>query len=410
MTEAPGPTPERRPLLTVVEARAAIGGFCGFLVGIGLGRFGYPPLIPAMIEGGWASVAGAYSAGAFLLAGYVVGAVLANPMIHRLGLRTTIYVAALIIVWACASSVVALPEPIFSGLRAMAGFGGGMLTIALPPAFTAMVPIASRARVGGVAFAGVGAGFVLSGTLVPALALISLEAAWIGVTALVAVAAILCLLTLRTAPQHIADEPNVAVGRIRSRAFAGLAVLYAAVALGNTPTTVFLVDHVARNLDYGLTIGGAVWVAMGLAAVAGPLLSGFLVERIGFANSIRTACAAMGVATLTAGLTTDAFAVGACGMIILGFLMAYGAFVAGRVREIVGPRAFTKAWALLTVLAGVGQALSTGAFGVLKTTPGGTVLMFLIAAALFFAGLALELAMARSARRSADQPLRPEPS
>jgi predicted MFS family arabinose efflux permease len=403
--------PNRRPLLTVIEARAAIGGFCGFLVGIGLGRFGYPPLIPAMIEGGWASVAGAYSAGTLLLAGYVIGAVLANPMIHRLGLRTTIYVAALLIVWACASSVVALPEPVFSALRGLTGLGGGLLTIALPPAFTSMAPAESRARVGGVAFAGVGAGFVLSGTLVPALALIGLEAAWGGITALVAAAAIVCLLTLRMTPQRIADEqPHVTVGRIRSRAFLGLALLYGAVALGNTPTTVFLVDHVARTLDHGLTIGGAVWVAMGGAAVVGPLLSGFLVERVGFAHSIRIACAAMGAATLTAGLTNDAIAVGACGMIVLGFLMAYGAFVAGRVREIVGPRAFTQAWALLTVIAGIGQAASTGAFGVLKAMPGGALLMFLIAATLFFAGLAIEIAMARSARQPVDQPLRPEPS
>ena len=35
----------------------AIAGFCGLLICVGMGRFGYPPLIPSMVEAGWAAPA-----------------------------------------------------------------------------------------------------------------------------------------------------------------------------------------------------------------------------------------------------------------------------------------------------------------------------------------------------------------
>ena len=44
--------------------RAAVRGFCALLVGTGLGRFGYPPLIPLLIRDGWFTAAQADYPGA----------------------------------------------------------------------------------------------------------------------------------------------------------------------------------------------------------------------------------------------------------------------------------------------------------------------------------------------------------
>jgi len=57
------------------ELRAALAGLCATLVGIGLARFAYAPLLPALIQGGWFTPAEAAYLGAANLLGYLAGAV-----------------------------------------------------------------------------------------------------------------------------------------------------------------------------------------------------------------------------------------------------------------------------------------------------------------------------------------------
>src|SRR5579859_7476327 len=55
----------------------AAAGLIALLVGIGLSRFGYPPLIPALVGAGWFNAGQADYLGAANLVGYLVGAALA---------------------------------------------------------------------------------------------------------------------------------------------------------------------------------------------------------------------------------------------------------------------------------------------------------------------------------------------
>ena len=65
-----------------VWLRLAIGGGATLLVGMGIGRFSYTPLIPAIILDGALTEAQAGYVGAFNLGGYLVGA-LCVPMLRR---------------------------------------------------------------------------------------------------------------------------------------------------------------------------------------------------------------------------------------------------------------------------------------------------------------------------------------
>ena len=56
---------------------ATLAGLCAVLVGIGLARFAYTPLIPALIDAQWFTAAEAAYLGAANLAGYLAGALLA---------------------------------------------------------------------------------------------------------------------------------------------------------------------------------------------------------------------------------------------------------------------------------------------------------------------------------------------
>src|SRR3546814_17514582 len=64
----------------VAARRAVFAGLCASLVGVGLARFAYTPLIPALIDAGWFAPADAAYLGAATLSGYVAGALLARRM------------------------------------------------------------------------------------------------------------------------------------------------------------------------------------------------------------------------------------------------------------------------------------------------------------------------------------------
>jgi MFS family permease len=64
---------------------SAMAGLCASLVGLGLARFAYTPLIPALIAAKWFSPAEAVYLGAANLAGYLAGALIARELGSRAG-------------------------------------------------------------------------------------------------------------------------------------------------------------------------------------------------------------------------------------------------------------------------------------------------------------------------------------
>src|SRR5580765_2520702 len=64
-------------------SRATLSGFSAGLVGIGLARFAYTPLLPAIIDAHWFAPNVATYLGAANLAGYLAGAVLERRISRR---------------------------------------------------------------------------------------------------------------------------------------------------------------------------------------------------------------------------------------------------------------------------------------------------------------------------------------
>ncbi len=60
--------------------RGAISALVALLIGIGLARFAYTPLLPALVERGWFTGSEAAYLGAANLAGYLAGALLAGRL------------------------------------------------------------------------------------------------------------------------------------------------------------------------------------------------------------------------------------------------------------------------------------------------------------------------------------------
>src|SRR6185369_5390536 len=70
--------------------RSIFAALCASLVGIGLARFAYTPLIPPLIEAHWFAANDVLYLGAANLVGYLVGAVGGRPLTSRLSARRTL--------------------------------------------------------------------------------------------------------------------------------------------------------------------------------------------------------------------------------------------------------------------------------------------------------------------------------
>jgi predicted MFS family arabinose efflux permease len=384
--------------------RAAIAGLCATLVGIGLARFAYTPLIPALIAAGWFAPAQAAYLGAANLAGYLAGALLARRMAQHASaaaaLRTNMLLATAAF-FACAAP---LPFWWFFIWRFAAGTAGGVLMVLAAPTMLARVPPARRGVVGGAIFTGVGLGIAASGTLVPLLLRAGLSATWCGLGAL---AFTLTIVAWRSWPvERTRTSVAAAVSRRSPWRFGpalnALLVEYALNAFALVPHMVFLVDFLARGLGRGIDVGSRYWVLFGIGAVAGPLITGHVADRIGFARALRLAFVVQAAAVALPAVAVGSGALALSSLVVGAMVPGIVPLVLGRVHDLTPPddQARQAGWTFATVAFALGQATAAYGFSFLfARTGGGHTALFALGAAALMLALAIDLAAARSARR-----------
>ena len=392
---APAPDPGRARPGGPLPQHLILAGVAASLVGIGLARFAYTPLIPILIGEGWFSAEHAFYLGAANLAGYLAGALLAPALVRKVGaracLRAMMVLASLSFV-ACATP---LSFAWFFVWRFAAGLAGGALMVIAAPSILPHVPLQSRGRASGLIFTGVGLGVVLSGTLIPWLIGAGLPVTWLALGAAAGV------LTVATWSAWPAEAPRAAapapVPAAPARALRILYVQYGLSAAGLVPHMVFLVDFVVRGGSLGFLAGAIVWVAFGLGALAGPFTLGALADRWGFSATLRASFAVQVVA-IGVLAATDHYAVVLVSATLAGaFTPGIVPLVLGRVREILAatPQRQQMAWSRATASFAVMQAAGAYGFAFLFALTGAYDLLFLLAAGCVAAALGLDLAAGR---------------
>jgi predicted MFS family arabinose efflux permease len=386
--------------------RATLSGVCANLVGIGLARFAYTPLIPALILAGWFSPAQAAYLGAANLGGYLAGALLARPLAARVAPATLLRAAMLLTAASFPASAYPLSFAWFFAWRFAAGFGGGALMVVAAPVILQHAPVRQRGIVAGVMFAGVGLGIAASGTLVALLLRYGLAATWnvLGIVALLLTA--VAWNGWPQAAEREAATPVSAPPRMRpGAALTALHIGYGLGAVGLVPPMVFLVDFIARANHLGLEAGAHYWTLFGIAAIAGPVLLGSVADRIGFHPTLRATFILDAGALVLLALTSHPAAL-ALSVIVLGASVpGVVPLAVGRVHELVHVEMERRrAWTICTVAFAVGQAVAAYGFSYLfAKTSGAYVLLFGIGAGAFALALLIDLAVAIAARR-ASQP------
>lgn len=374
---------------------SAAAGLCASLVGLGLARFAYTPLIPALIAAKWFTPAEAVYLSAANLAGYLAGALIARDLGARVGsvwaLRGMMVLAAV----TCFACAVPISFIWFFGFRFLAGISGGVIMVLAATAILPHTAPSKRGLIGGVIFAGVGLGVAASGTLVPLLLQQGIKQAWYGLGVL---SAVLTLISWKAWPAevpaaHAAAEQPVAHS-VRSPLVIALCVEYGLNALALVPHMVFLVDYVARGLGQGIATGSYYWVLYGIGAVIGPLLTGHLADRAGFAAALRAAFLIEAVAVALPAVANSPAALIVSSLIVGGFTPGIVPLVIGRIHELIPHSAASQrsAWAQATTTFALFQAAGAYGLSYLFAQSGGDyALLFVIGAAGVAVALAIEL-------------------
>jgi predicted MFS family arabinose efflux permease len=373
-----------------------ISAFCASLVGIGLARFAYTPLLPAVVDAHWFQASAAAYLGAANLAGYLAGALLGRPLSSRMPIAAAL--RGMMLIAAASFFACALPLSFvwFFIWRFASGFSGGALMVLAAPMVLSHVPAARRGVASGVIFMGVGAGVAASGTLVPLLLQQSLRETWLGLGALALLLTVVAWRGWPAEAAHTQQHANVAkyAHPPRSGALRALQAVYALNAAGWVPHMVFLVDFVARGLGKGVDVGADYWVLFGIGATVGPVLSGHLADRAGFGPALRLALflQACAVAVPTFGLG-EAWLI-ASSVVVGAFVTGTVPLVLGRIHELLPHRPLQQrqAWITATVAFALFQAAAAYADSFIFAQTGGNYrLLFFGGTAAILLALAIDL-------------------
>ncbi|TMR92354.1 YbfB/YjiJ family MFS transporter [Nonomuraea basaltis] len=326
---------------------------------LGLARFAYGLLVPAMRDDlRWTlGEAGAMSAANGL--GYLLGALVTAAAVRRLGTAAVFRAGMVLTAVALAATAIGDDFLALTIVRAVAGAAGAAVFIA---GGVIASRIAARAASGTpitVYFAGTGLGIVLSGATIPLL-----EERWRLAWAGLGIAAGLATLVSWAAAGSDGDAPAATRGRARMRPLWRTALAYLLFSAGYITYITFLSAYLAgRQAPVSQVV--LTWTALGLAVVAAPALWSRPTADWPGTQALTTLLAVLGGGAALA-LT------GPAPPLIIASAMVYGATFMGvpaavtaLIRATTPPADWTATLAAFTTLFAAGQTIGPWLAGLL---------------------------------------------
>lgn len=378
------------------EFPAILTGVMATLAGVGLARFAYTPLLPAIIQHEWFTSSQAVYLGAANLLGYLLGALSAHRLSERFSPRGVIAVSFAGI--ALSFILCAAPHGLawFFLWRLVSGVAGATLMVVGPSLALSATPTERKKSVGALVFTGIGLGALLSATAVPFLLEHGLGTTWQVLGGIALVAGLVCDRSLARlpAPPPSATIPGSATTEAAGASTVVLLVVaaYALDAAGFIPHTVFWVDYLAREASLGAQAASLQWALFGVGAILGPLAASALVSRtgwhVGLSVGFLAKASAIAIPLLSVSLVSRSVSSLVVGAMVPGIV----ALTSGRLAELVGPAAHKRIWGQATAAFACAQAVSGYAMSGLYDAMGSYSPLFAAGSLLMTGGFVLVLA------------------
>ncbi len=369
--------------------------FAGALIiaaSMGIGRFAYTPLLPALIETlGW-SVARAGDVASANFFGYLLGAMAATLLVHRperhSGLLFGLIFSALTTL-ACALTDSFV---LWMLLRFVSGFASAFAMILGTAVVVEVFKRNHRPQLLSTHFAGLSVGIIGSVLIIECAKALnySVFAQWgvLGVVSVLMFAlAWVILAGLKTDVETHKAKTDKPVSAFSNTALLRLIIAYGLMGFGYVVTATFIVT-IARGLQTSAYLEPATWIIVGL--VGGPSLYvwHFFSKRFNVFLALRLAYAIQATGVVLAGVANSSAGV------LLGGALLGGTFMAITSMGFIAARELAtgyedKAIAWMTVSFGIGQLLGPAVAGRMADASGGFAAPSLLASALLIAGVFL---------------------
>jgi predicted MFS family arabinose efflux permease len=309
----------------------ACGGLAAMAAALGIGRFVYTPILPAMLAAlSWSEAdAGMVASANFL--GYFLGALLAG---HALvAARPRFWLLAALAISAASTIAMAAPSDIvlFAALRFIGGIASALVIVCASTLVLERLAFSGRGPLSAIHFAGVGLGILMSAIAVSATLASGAgwRSLWIVAGAISGLAAVMAAWLIPLA-ENVDARPRQKTAEIRPSRLGAMVVAYGLFGFGYVITATFLVT-IVRGADDVRVLEPWVWVLFGLAAIPSVAVWTRLGKRIGIMNAYGIACIieAVGVAASVEWVTIPGVCVSALllggtfmGLTALGFMAA----------------------------------------------------------------------------------------
>lgn len=347
----------------------------GPAAGLGLGRFAYALLLPAMREAlGW-SYAAAGELNAANAAGYLTGALLATTTARRMGVKQAFFLAMVITAIVITATGLTPSFAALMTLRWVAGVCGGIVFVlggAMAAAAAADAGATRAPLILGLYFSGPGSGIAVSALAVPVLLdAVGWRGGWLVLGALAAAALVAVIPSLLRAPLP-ATPTTVSANHAWSLRKIGIQLTaYGLFGAGYIAYATFIIAHLRSASQFSARDISLFWALLGCSAVAGVFAWGPVLARL---RGGWGAVATMAVATVGAALplaSSASFAEFASAIVFGGSFLSTITAVTSLARRAAPPEAWTRAIAALTVAFGIGQCVGPILSGYLSDGPEG---------------------------------------
>ena len=362
-------------------AQATLAGLCAIGIALGMSRFAYTPLVPALIRDDWTTIPQAGFLGGANCFGYLVSCVIAITLPRILGVRQVMRIGL-----GAGLLGVLLSSFNFGFIwlviaRFIAGLSAAPLVVLNPSVLSTQMPERWRKLSAGLAFSGAGLFTLLVSLTLPFVLHQNVQVGWFYETAVVAVAVLLTWpLTSRASNKPL--PPPAAAEHLNGgqrKVILGLGLAYACGAIGMQPPTLFLTAYLHRDLGVQIATASQLFSVIGLGFAIGAGCSGVLVSRLGSRISLLLifATGTVGVlrATISHQLWLITIAAGLCGFFVLGMV----ATTSQRAMEAVGTAQHPRIWGTLSLVFAIGLTAGSNGMSLMLKLGFSYIQLFVIA-------------------------------
>ena len=383
----------RRPAgLSVV-----LGLALGPAVGLGLARFAYALLLPAMRASLHWSFATAGAINTVNAVGYLAGAMISVPLARRFGARQAFLAGLVLAVVSLLGTAAAGDTVLLAVLRLLAGAAGAVSFVTGAGLVAELGSGRSPRRAAwllGAYFSGAGAGIVVSGLAIPPLLAATTAASgwrwgWVLLAGLSAVALAASIPAVRAS-----REPAVAPAGHRTWPARRLVAVMGSYGLFGAGYIAYMTFIIAFLTEHGARSGeiSSFWVVLGAAAIAGGFAWPPLIARLRGGHGLAIVLGVVAAGALLPLLSGSAVAAMISAALFGASFLAVVTAATAVARRSLEQHHWTPAIGTFTAVFAIGQSVGPVLAGTLSDGPAGLRLGLTVSVGALAAGAIVALA------------------